>query len=221
MDLLNGFQQIYEEIPYILSGAKVTLGYALITMLFSLCGGAFLAIIRLSNSKVLRFIGGFYLSIFRGTPLLLQLSIVYFAVPQMLNVRMSPFMAGIIAFSMNSSAYVSEIIRSGVQSISSGQFEIAKVLGCSRFQIMKDIILPQGIRNALPALVNEMVDLIKESAIISVIGEEDLLRRANAVASEHYLYLEPLLVAGICYYFLIMVMSGIAKLIERKLSCSR
>ena len=86
---------------------------------------------------------------------------------------------------------------------------------------MKDIILPQGIRNALPALVNEMVDLIKESAIISVIGEEDLLRRANAVASEHFLYLEPLLVAGVCYYFLIMVMSGIAKLIERKLSCSR
>ena len=135
-----------------------------------------------------------------------------FAVPQMLNVRMSPFMAEIIAFSMNSSAYFSEIIRSGVQSISSGQFEIAKVLGFSRFQIMKDIILPQGIRNALPALVNEMVDLIKESAIISVIGEEDLLRRANAVASEHYLYLEPLLAAGVCYYFLIMVMSGIAKL---------
>jgi ABC-type amino acid transport system permease subunit len=84
---------------------------------------------------------------------------------------------------------------------------------------MRDIIFPQAVRNVLPALVNEIINLLKESALVSVIGEVDLLRRANMVASEHYLYLEPLLIAGICYYFLVMALSFSAKFIERRLSC--
>jgi ABC-type amino acid transport system permease subunit len=162
-----------------------------------------------------------YLSVFRGTPLLLQLSIIYFAVPQIIGCVIPSFVAGIIAFSLNSSAYVSEIIRAGIQSINIGQIEIAKVLGCSKFQITRDIVLPQGIRNVLPSLVNEMIDLLKESALVSIIGESDLLRRANVVSSEHYLYLEPLFVAGVCYYCMVMILSCIAKRIERKLLCSK
>ncbi|MDR1433396.1 MAG: amino acid ABC transporter permease [Puniceicoccales bacterium] len=221
MGIFSGFHQIGSEIPYILGGAKVTLKYAVVTMGFSLFGGTLLAIARLSKYKILRAFGGIYLSIFRGTPLLLQLSITYFALPQILHCAISPLTAGLITFSLNSSAYVSEILRAGIGSVSIGQIEIARVLGCSNGQIMRSIVLPQGVRNVLPSLVNEMIDLLKESSIVSIIGEMDLLRRANVVASEHYLYLEPLLVAGACYYFMVMVLSCVAKVIERKLSCSR
>ncbi|MDR0595782.1 MAG: amino acid ABC transporter permease [Puniceicoccales bacterium] len=217
--MLDGFRQIYGEIPYILSGVGVTLAYAVIAVIFGFFGGTILATVKVSNNRFLRLFGAFYTSIFRGTPLLLQLFIIYFAVPQILGVCISAFAAGIIAFSLNSSAYVSEIIRAGIKSVDHGQYEVAKVLGCSKLQIMRDIIFPQAIRNVLPSLANEMIDLLKESALVSVIGEADLLRRAHIVASEHYLYLEPLLVAGLCYYTLIMVLSAFAKLIEKKLSC--
>jgi His/Glu/Gln/Arg/opine family amino acid ABC transporter permease subunit len=217
----SGFQQIYCEIPYIVKGAVVTLSYAVVAMFLGFCGGVLLAMIRLSKNCVLRFFGATYLSIFRGTPLLLQLSVVYFAGPQVVGCAIPAFVAGVIAFSMNSTAYVSEIIRAGIQSVGAGQVEVAKVLGCSNAQIMRNIVLPQGIRNVLPSLVNEMVDLLKESSIVSIIGEADLLRRANAVSSEHYLYLEPLLVAGACYYVMVLIFSSIAKFVEKRLSCSR
>lgn len=221
MNCFHGFQQIYSEIPYIISGVKITLEYALFAMIFGFFGGTFLAIIRLSHSRLLRSVGNLYLSVFRGTPLLLQLSIIYFAVPQVIGHSIPAFTAGIIAFSMNSAAYVSEIIRAGIQSVNVGQIEIAQILGCSKIQIMRDIILPQGIRNVLPSLVNEMVDLLKESSLVSIIGESDLLRRATVVSSEHYLYLEPLLVAGLCYYVMVMLLSRVSRIIERRLSCSK
>jgi His/Glu/Gln/Arg/opine family amino acid ABC transporter permease subunit len=217
--MFDGILQIYREVPYILGGMVVTLSYAAVSVFFGFLGGTTLAVMRISGGRALHFVGTFYVSIFRGTPLLLQLFIIYFAIPQITGFNISAFAAGIIAFSMNSSAYVSEIIRSGIRSVDHGQCEIAKVLGCSKFQIMRDIIFPQALRNVLPALVNEMIDLLKESALVSMIGEADLLRRANMVASEHYLYLEPLLIAGICYYFLVMLLSLCAKFMENKLSC--
>jgi His/Glu/Gln/Arg/opine family amino acid ABC transporter permease subunit len=220
MNMFSGFQQIYGEIPYILVGVKVTLAYAFVAMFFGFFGGIFLAIIRMSKNKLLNWFGTAYLSVFRGTPLLLQLTIIYFTIPQIMGCSISPFAAGVLAFSLNSSAYVSEILRAGIQRVGIGQIEIARVLGCSKFQIMRDIVLPQGLRNIFPSLVNEMVDLVKESAIVSIIGESDLLRRANVVANAHYLYIEPLLIAGVCYYCMIMILSRVAKYIERKLSCS-
>ncbi|MDR2721017.1 MAG: amino acid ABC transporter permease [Puniceicoccales bacterium] len=217
--MLNGFWEIYDEIPYILSGVGVTLAYATVSVIFGFFVGVFIAMVKISRNRTIRLIGVCYTSIFRGTPLLLQLFVIYFALPQILGIRISAFTAGVIAFSLNSSAYVSEIIRAGIGSVDHGQCEIAKVLGCSKLQVMMDIIFPQAIRNVLPSLVNEMIDLLKESALVSIIGEADLLRRANIVASEHYLYLEPLLVAGACYYILVMVLSALAKFVERKLSC--
>jgi His/Glu/Gln/Arg/opine family amino acid ABC transporter permease subunit len=221
MSAFSGFQQICGEIPYIVKGSVVTVSYAVVAMLLGFCGGTVLAVVRSSKHRALRVFGAVYLSIFRGTPLLLQLSVVYFAGPQIVGRAIPPFVAGIIAFSMNSTAYVSEIIRAGIQSVDVGQIEIAKVLGCPKGRIMRDIVLPQGIRNVLPSLANEMIDLLKESAIVSIIGESDLLRRANAVSGEHYLYLEPLLVAGACYYFMVLILSFAAKCMERKLACWR
>lgn len=219
--MLEGFALIYDEIPYILHGIGLTLSYAFLAVICGFCGGTVLAFIRLSGKRPLVWLSQFYLSVFRGTPLLLQLWIIYFALPQMIGCAIPAFVAGLLAFSLNSTAYVSEIIRAGIQSVPKGQVEIAKVLGCSRLQIMRDIVLPQAFRNVLPSLINEVVDLLKESALVSTIGEADLLRRANVVASEHFLYLEPLLVAGACYYVFVLILTSCAKLLERRLSCSK
>jgi len=129
----------------------------------------------------------------------------------------STFEAGVITFSLNSAAYSSEIIRAGIQAIERGQWDAAHVLGLSYRQTLITIILPQAVRNILPALVNEIVDLLKESALISTLGEADLLRRSQIVASEKYLFFEPLLVAAVGYYVMVMVISFLAKALERKL----
>ena len=176
-----------------------------------------LALCKVNHIKFLKGSAGFYTSIFRGTPLLLQLILIYYAIPQLTGYTISIWEAGILTFTLNSGAYVSEHIRAGINGVDKGQMEAALSLGISYPLIMKDIILPQAIRLILPSLVNEAIDLIKESSLISVIGGADILRRANIVASEKYLYFEPLLVAGLLYYILVMILTFAAQILEKKL----
>ncbi len=202
---------------YIIWGAGVTLQYAGLSVILGFALGTVLSLFKLSHLAPLRIGARVYTSVFRGTPLLLQLSFVYFALPMLTGYEITVFQAGVAAFSLNSGAYVSEIIRAGIQAIDKGQFEASKALGIPYGLMMRDIILPQSIRNILPALVNEMVNLLKESAIISVIGGADLMRRAQLVAAEEYTYFGPLIIAGLCYYILVLALSGIAKYLETKL----
>lgn len=207
-----------ESILYIVPGGiGVTLAYTLISVTLGMIIGSLLAICKVSHISTLNKLASVYTSIFRGTPLLIQLSLIYFAIPGLTGYQMSVFMAGIIAFSLNSGAYVSEIIRAGIESIDKGQFEAAKALGVPYGAMMKDIILPQAVRNILPALVNEVINLLKESAIISTIGGADLMRRAQVVAAEQYSYFGPLLIASGCYYMLVITLTYLAKLLERRL----
>ncbi|MCC8417729.1 MAG: amino acid ABC transporter permease [Rickettsia endosymbiont of Bryobia graminum] len=216
--MLEQLLHYFPSIIFIIQGAVVTLKYSLISVLLGLIFGSLLAICKVSNSKALRLFADFYTSIFRGTPLLIQLSIIYFGLPGLIGVKLSVFAAGVMAFSLNSGAYVSEIIRAGINGVDKGQFEAAKALGISESLMMQDIILPQAIRNILPSLVNELINLIKESAIISMIGEMDLMRRAQVVSTETYTYFTPMLVAAICYYIMIIIISNLAKILERKLA---
>lgn len=209
---------ILPHIPYIAAGAWVTLKYAITSVSLGTCIGVILALCKVTPWPILRHFSSAYTSVFRGTPLLVQLSLVYYVTPSLLGMTITPFTAGVIAFSMNSGAYVSEIIRAGIQSIDKGQFEAAQSLGISYNLMMKDIILPQAVRKVLPALVNEMINLLKESAIISTIGEADLMRRAQMVAAEKYTYIEPLLVAGGCYYAMILILSYGARLVEKRIN---
>lgn len=202
---------------YIIWGAGVTLQYAGLSVVLGFALGAILSLFKLSHLAPLRIGARVYTSIFRGTPLLLQLSFVYFALPVLTGYEITVFQAGVAAFSLNSGAYVSEIIRAGIQAIDKGQFEASKALGVPYLLMMRDIILPQSIKNILPALVNEMVNLLKESAIISVIGGADLMRRAQLVAAEEYTCFGPLIIAGLCYYVLVLALSGTAKYLEIKL----
>ena len=202
---------------YIPAGAIVTLEYTLLAVIISLVLGTLLAICKLSHNTLLYLIAQIYTSIFRGTPLLVQLFLVYFALPGLTGINLSVFVSGVIAFSLNSAAYVSEIIRAGIKSIDKGQFEAAQSLGVSYFRMMKDIILPQSIINILPALVNEIVNVLKESALISTIGGADLMRRAQIVAAEQYSFFQPYLIAAASYYLLVMLFSLLAKMLERRL----
>lgn len=209
---------LWKSLTYIPKGIFVTLEYALISVFFGLIIGVILSFFNFSSNVILKFVATAYLSIFRGTPLLLQLFIAYFLLPSLFNIEISAFAAGIIAFSLNSGAYVSEIIRAGVESVDRGQFEAAKSLGMPYKLMMFRIIMPQAIRNILPSLVNEAINMIKESSIISVIGEADIMRRANIVSAEQYSYFGPLLTAGACYYILVNVFSLLAKLLEKRLN---
>ena len=203
---------------FIAQGAIVTLKYSVCSVLLGLLIGIILAICKVSKSSWLVICANVYTSIFRGTPLLIQLSIVYFALPSLIGVKLSVFVAGVITFSLNSGAYVSEIIRAGINGVDKGQFEAAKALSIPESLTMKDIILPQAIRNILPSLVNELINLIKESAILSMIGEMDLMKRAQLVSLETYTYFTPMITAAICYYVMVVVISSIAKIIEKKLA---
>lgn len=203
---------------FILQGSLVTLKYSAISVCFGLILGISLAILKVSNKSYLRLMANVYTSVFRGTPLLIQLSIVYFALPGIIGIKLSVFAAGIITFSLNSGAYVSEIIRAGINGVDKGQFEAARALGIPPVMMMKDIIMPQAIRNIMPSLINEFINLIKESALISMIGEMDLMRRAQVVSSETYNFFTPMITAALTYYVMVLIVSKFAQIVEKKLA---
>lgn len=211
------FEKIYSSLPFLIDGTLVTLKYTICSLFFGAILGLGLILLGMMRPWIIKGMVSFYRSIFMGTPLLLQLSIIYFALPQLSGIDLSPFQAGLIAFSLNSAAYVAEIIRAGIQAIDKGQFEAAKALGIPYFYTMRDIILPQALKNILPALVNEAVNLLKESSLVSIIGEMDLLRRATIIAAEKYVYFEPLIVIAAVYYFLVIILSRAAKILEKRL----
>jgi polar amino acid transport system permease protein len=159
-----------------------------------------------------------YVSVVRGTPLLLQLSFIYFLGPSILGVHLDVLEAGIIAFGLNSAAYVAEILRSGIESLPRGQFEAARTLKISPFYTWKDIILPQVVRSILPAMAGEIIALLKETALIATIGGADLMRRSQMVAAEKFTYFLPLCIAGCYYYALVYFIERGARKLEKRLS---
>ena len=214
------FDLIYTKIPFILHGFFVTMQYTIIAFIIGSFIGILLALMKNSVAKKYSYIASIYISIFRGTPLLVQLYLIYFSTPQLIGYKITVFEAGILAFSLNSAAYVAEIIRSGINSICKGQFEAANSLGIPYHKAMLHIIMPQVIRNMLPALVNELINLLKESALISSIGGMDLLKRANIVKAETFLCFEPLLVVALIYYVVVLVLAKCAKFLEKRLQYS-
>lgn len=207
----------FDSIKFISEGALVTLNFTVASFAIGFLIGVAIVLMKISKFKVLQLLASLYISVFRGTPVLVQLSIFYFAFPPLLGIKMTAYEAGIITFSFNSAAYVAEILRSGINSVNIGQFEAAKALNIPYTLAMRKIILPQAIRVALPSLVNEFVNLLKETAIVSFIGVYDLMKRSQVISAEKYIYFEPLLIAAICYYFMVAIFSSIAKYIEYRL----
>ncbi|WP_141431767.1 amino acid ABC transporter permease [Bacillus sp. 03113] len=211
------FQPIIPTIPYILKGLGVTLKIVSLAGVIGFIFGIILSILKISQIKVLTFLADAYTSIFRGTPLVLQLMIIYYGLPQVIGYQIEPATAAILSFGLNSAAYISEIIRAGILAVDKGQSEAAMALGVPSRFTMLDIILPQALKNILPALLNEFISLTKESAIVTVIGVTDVMRRAYIVGGDKYSYFEPLLIAGLVYYILVSILTLLGKSLERRM----
>ena len=197
-----------------LEGLKITLSVFFITLIISIPLGVMIAFLRLSKNKIISQIANLYVLIMRGTPLLLQLVFVFFGLPLM-GIIFDRFDSVIIAFSLNYAAYFAEIFRGGIQSIDKGQYEGAFVLGFSKFEMYRKIIFPQVIKRVLPAMSNEVITLIKDTAIVYTIGLNDILRLAQ-IAQNQQASIVPLIEAGAVYLVLIGILTIVFKKIENK-----
>ncbi len=207
-------------------GIKNTLIIAFFSVVLGTIFGTLMAMLRMSKVKPLRYLATAYIEFIRGTPLMVQLMFIFYGLP-MTGIKIpdiswipnfSRFAAGIVAMSMNSCAYVAEIIRSGIQAVDHGQTEAARSLGFRQSQTMTMVVLPQAIKNILPALGNEFVTVIKESSIVSVIGIADLMFRSKDVIAVTYISLETLAIAAILYFIMTFISGRFVSLMERKMS---
>ncbi len=200
-----------------LQGTRNTILLAFLAVFFGGILGVILALMRRSQIKPVKFLATAYIEFIRGTPLLVQLFIIFYGLPVITGMRFPDFVAGVIALTINSAAYIAEIIRAGIQSIDRGQMEAARSLGMPHGMAMRFIIIPQAFKNILPALGNEFIVVIKESAIVSVIGIYDIMRSANIVRGITYRPFEPLIVAALIYFILTFTLSNLLGIMERRM----
>jgi len=212
---------------FFINGTKITILLSVFTILFGVFLGIIFALMRLSKNIILRSIAASYVEVVRGTPILVQLLIIYYGLPLIgiefpevpaLGSNFSDFMAGVVALSINSGAYVCEIIRAGIQAVDKGQMEASRSLGMPYGMSMYHIILPQAFKNILPALGNEFITIIKESAIVSIIGIHDLMYNSDTVRGNTYKPFEPLIVAAIIYFIITFTLSRVIGVFERRMS---
>lgn len=197
---------ITSSTPQLITGVLVTLQIAFYGSLLGFCGGTLLGIAQTSSSKLLRFLVTIYVTIIRGTPMLFQIMFFFLMLPTV-GIHISPLPTAIIAIGLNSSAYISQIVRSGITSVSQGQIEAATTLGLSRYDITRYIVLPQALRIVLPALGNEFVTLIKDSSLASTIGVLELYRRGEIIVSQSYNALGVYMLVGLIYLIITSVVS--------------
>ena len=201
-----------------LNGLGTTMLLALISVAIGCVIGAFVAIMRLSRSKVLNSIATVYTEIIRDTPLLLQLYFFYFLLPDLMPaMRLSKFTCIAVALVINSGAYMSEVFRSGIQSVDRGQTEAARSLGLSASQTMTRIVLPQAFKNVLPAMCNEFVAVTKETSLASTFYVGDLMTQYQTISGKTYLVIEPLVIIGVIYFVVTFTMSKLIAVLERRL----
>ena len=211
---------------FFVQGVEYTLLLAIVSVSLAVIPAMLLALMRLSRNKVVKTISGAYIAAFRSTPMLVQLSIIYFGLFGVISiprvtilgfVDLSRFIPGVVALALNSSAYVAEIFRAGILAVDAGQMEAARSLGRSKWQGMKLVVLPQAIKNVLPALANEVVTMVKESSICSMLGMAELMFGAKAVASTTYISLAPYTLAALIYFCINYPASKAIEAVERRM----
>ncbi|EIV99077.1 amino acid ABC transporter permease [Thermoanaerobacter siderophilus] len=198
------------------SGLLMTLKLTFLAVTIGVILGLIVALIKMSSIKPISFIGASYVEIIRGTPLLVQLLLIYNGLMQF-GIDIPAFTAGVSALAINSAAYVAEIIRAGIQAVDPGQNEAARSLGMTHAMAMRYVIIPQAIKNILPALGNEFIVMLKESAIVSVIGFADLTRQADIIQSITYKYFEPYIIIAAIYFVMTFIFSRLLGIFERRL----
>ena len=209
-----------------LRGFEYTLLLAVVSVLLAVIPALLLALMRLSKNKLIRCISGAYIALFRSTPLLVQLSIIYFGLFHFINlprtllfgfIAINRFIPGVVALALNSSAYVAEIFRAGILAVDKGQTEAARSLGLSSWQSMRLVVLPQAIKNVLPALANEVVTMVKESSICSMLGMAEIMFAAKTIAGSTGISLAPYTLAALVYFCINYPASKAIEAIERRM----
>lgn len=215
-----------DNLIYLFKGAMVSLSMAGLSLFIGLIFGILGASAKISKNRLLRILGNIYVEVIRGTPMLLQIMLIFNVVPIIVTqitgevFRMNYFLIGVVAMSINSGAYTTELIRSGINGIDKGQWEACETLGLSRWQTMRLVILPQAFKRIVPPLISEFITLIKDSSLVSIIGLVELLNSAKVLGNQYYEFMSPYCLAGVYYLVMTLTISYIAKKIERKLAVS-
>ncbi|MDP4098661.1 ABC transporter substrate-binding protein/permease [Paenibacillus sp. P96] len=217
---LSIWNVFWEYRGFYATGIGYTLLLSALGVLFGFIIGLFICLIRMSGIGIIRWIGSAYVELLRGTPMLVQLMIIHYGLALTFGINLSPLQSGIITLSINSSAYLAEIFRAGIQGVDRGQMEAARSLGMNRGKAMRHIILPQAFKAVLPAIGNEFITIIKESSIISVIGMVEIMYQASVVKNITYQGMSPYLIAAAFYFIMTFGLSKLLGRWERKLSAS-
>ncbi len=223
------FGKIWQWMPTFLDGTIVTIVLSLTTVLLGSLIGLFVVLLKMSESKLLNKCANIYTNIIRGTPMLLQLFLWLYGLP-MIGITFSgidflgstygsrEFITAVVALGINSGAYVSEVLRGGLEAVSKGQIEAGRALGLSKSETMFSIVIPQAIRTVLPGLGNEFVTMIKESSIVSTVGVFDVMYTSNIVKASTYSIFEPLIVVGVIYFILTYSLTYLMGKLEKRLN---
>lgn len=206
-----------ESIPYLINGAKYTILFSIISILFGIVIGLFASLMKISKNFVFKVVGNTYIEVIRGTPLLLHIMIAYYGLAAF-NIKLDYFTAGVLALSINSGAYCGEIFRAGIESIEKGQMEAARSVGMSYGQAMRFIIIPQAIKRVIPPLTNEFVAMLKDSSLLSIIAVPELLRNARQLMGTKANVWSPFLGAALIYLILTLPLTRVASVLERRFS---
>ena len=210
------FALVANSFPLLLEGALVTIKITALSVSFGLLIGLVASIARMSKFWIIKMLASLYVDFIRGTPLLVQIFIIYFALPMITGVRVDPLFAAITACSINSGAYVAEIFRAGIESIDKGQMEAGRSLGMTWGQTMYYIIIPQAFKRVIPPLGNEFIAMLKDSSLVSVIGFEELTRRGQLIIASTYGSLEIWLSVAVIYLAMTFVISRFVAYLERR-----
>lgn len=206
----------------VLQGLRNTLIIAILGLVIGIIIGTLIATVRVvpKTNKLLRFLDGlakFYVSFFRGTPIVVQLLLFYYVLMPLLSINLKSVPVAVIVFGLNSGAYISEIMRAGILSVDPGQMEGGRSVGLSYGTTMMKIVIPQAVKNILPTLGNEFISLIKETSVVSFVGATDLYQAFQRIGSNTYDFMVPYLVMAVIYIIMVLVISTLIKIMERSL----
>ncbi len=215
---MDFFKLLQESMPLLMEGLGLTMQLALVSLAIAMVLGILASLMGMSKNPVARGINSAFVAIIRGTPLLVQGFFIYFGITGLLGIRISAFVAGTIALSLNAGGYLSEIFRGGIQAVDPGQTEAARSLGLSARQTTWRIVIPQAIRICIPSVVNQWCITIKDTSIISVIGLAELTKMGQTIIARTYRSFEVWIIVGLMYFVVIWLLTLVARFVERKVS---
>ena len=212
------FEYVGQCMPQLTMGLKLTLQMTILSLVLAVIVGMITCLFSISKVKPLNWISAIYLSLIRGTPLMVQAFFIYFGITGALDIRITSFSAAILVLCLNAGAYLSEIFRSGIAAVNKGQMEAARSLGLPYGVAMRKIILPQAIRIVIPSVLNQFIITLKDTSILSVIGCGELMRQGQLIVARNYQSFKTYAIVAVMYYIVVVVLTKIFQIIERRLA---